>query len=238
MKGNPEGPNGWIYTQIFSRNSNERYDAGSEISRQQQNTPAECCQKCGQDRADTKSIAFRHGDKKQCYCINEVNPDTCTSTGGQCKSDEWVSGLCTLVTNKKKRDVHEIHYDNKTNGIVSDIHSRKKEINLKYNEDIKLSSEKNSNLQLREKRSVDTSSVRQISCQGIWSDTAGQWSYDYEVPEYCFSKMSCCISNAIKNSFSGVNCTKEDLEALTNTYSDVELLDFVEDELWFEIIYK
>ena len=43
---------------------------------------------------------------------------------------------------------------------------------------------------------------------------------------------------SLKKIFTGVNCTKEDLEALTNTYSDVELLDFVEDELWFEIIYK
>ena len=43
---------------------------------------------------------------------------------------------------------------------------------------------------------------------------------------------------SLKNSLTGVNCTKEDLEALTNTYSEVELLDFVEDELWFEIIYK
>ena len=43
---------------------------------------------------------------------------------------------------------------------------------------------------------------------------------------------------AEKNSFAGVNCTKEDLEALTNTDSEVELLDFVQDELWFEIIYK
>ena len=40
------------------------------------------------------------------------------------------------------------------------------------------------------------------------------------------------------SSFAGVNCTKEDLEALTNTDSEVELLDFVQDELWFEIIYK
>ena len=38
--------------------------------------------------------------------------------------------------------------------------------------------------------------------------------------------------------FTGVNCTKEDLEALTNTNNDVELLEFDENELWFEKSYK
>ena len=36
----------------------------------------------------------------------------------------------------------------------------------------------------------------------------------------------------------GVNCTKEDLEALTNTNNEVELLEFDENELWYEKSYK
>ena len=190
MKGNPEGPNGWIYTQIYSTNSNRRYQGGSKISEEQQTTGAECCQKCGEERADTKNIRFGHSDDKKCYCINELSPSTCTSTWGSCDSDEWVSGSCTLITNKKKRDVHRIHYDNKTNGIKSDIHLRKKEIISIYDKSHKeFLSTNTQTLPSREKRSVDTTSVRQISCQGIWSDTAGQWSYEYEVPKYCFSKM-------------------------------------------------
>ena len=41
-----------------------------------------------------------------------------------------------------------------------------------------------------------------------------------------------------KGSFAGVNCTKEDLEALTNTNNEVELLEFDENELWYEKSYK
>ena len=41
-----------------------------------------------------------------------------------------------------------------------------------------------------------------------------------------------------KGIFAGVNCTKEDLEALTNTNNDVELLEFDENELWYEKSYK
>ena len=43
------------------------------------------------------------------------------------------------------------------------------------------------------------------------------------------------LSNCI---FTGVNCTKEDLEALTNTNNEVELLEFDENELWYEKSYK
>ena len=36
----------------------------------------------------------------------------------------------------------------------------------------------------------------------------------------------------------GVNCTKEDLDALTNSNNEVELMDFNDNELYFEKIYK
>ena len=45
----------------------------------------------------------------------------------------------------------------------------------------------------------------------------------------------CSFGNVV---FAGVNCTKEDLEALTNTNNDVELLEFDENELWYEKSYK
>ena len=45
-----------------------------------------------------------------------------------------------------------------------------------------------------------------------------------------------CLFYSIR--YLGVNCTKEDLEALTNSNNEVELMDFNDNELYFEKIYK
>lgn len=36
----------------------------------------------------------------------------------------------------------------------------------------------------------------------------------------------------------GVNCTKEDIEALTNSNNDVAILDFNDQELFYERTYQ
>ena len=167
-------------------------------------------------------------------CFTNANPSTCTSTGGSCKSDDYVSGGCVMVSGKKKRNVDIFNTITKSNAQNSKDFYQENHLLLSINENV-------TNFHSRRKRSVDDSLVRQITCQGIWDNTAGYWSYQYEVPKYCFSKNQMQLTNipySNKLEIAGINCTKGDIEALTNSYSDVELLDFVEDELWFEIEYK
>ena len=41
----------------------------------------------------------------------------------------------------------------------------------------------------RDRRStIDTSMVRKVTCNPLWDDTTGYWSYEYTVPSYCYSK--------------------------------------------------
>ena len=51
--------------------------------------------------------------------------------------------------------------------------------------------------------------------------------FDFDFKPYLFNPLS-----------TGVNCTKEDLDALTNSNSEVDLLDFNDNELYFEKTYK
>ena len=127
MKGTPDGPNGWIFTQSFSTQNDERFDAGSMITENEYSSGAECCQRCGENRADTASITFGHQDNQKCYCINELSPATCTGNGGGCKAHKYVSGPCTLISSKKKRDVNEIQFVNNQTKYVPSFFSRKTE---------------------------------------------------------------------------------------------------------------
>ena len=162
MKGNPEGPNGWIFTQALSRDSRERYEAGTQLSNGG-DSGAECCQKCGESNANTRNIAF--GNNMKCWCITELNPSTCTSSSGSCKSTRYVSGPCTFISSKKKRQIIEIP---------------SKETLLSAESSVAPSFQ-------RYKRNTDDSVIRRITCEPIWDNTAGHWNYPYEVPKYCFS---------------------------------------------------
>ena len=53
----------------------------------------------------------------------------------------------------------------------------------------------------RRRRSTDTAAtVREVTCDPLWSDTAGYWNYPYTVPEYCHSKFK-WVKNNIKSKF-------------------------------------
>ena len=183
MKGTPDPPTGYVFTQVYSKDDDERYSSDNGNISPTPSSPTACCQKCLEaDRQNTK-ISWK---RDKCRCFNGGdNQGTCTSTGGQCKADEYISGICTFLPGKKKREVstfEEIAFSNEQPSEEKKSSYWQSSIAPTH--------------QLRERRSVDNAVVRQISCQGIWSDTAAQWSYQYEVPEYCFSNVHYCISFA------------------------------------------
>ena len=187
MKGKPNNPTGYVYTQEYSRDSNERYNDNSMwIESPSPSSATECCQKCYEANRNVKKIAW-HGTK--CRCFTETTPATCTSTSGNCNADAYVAGACTFISGKKKREVNTsdaMVFSSKQSSKYDDEHSDPV-------------SSTTSTQNIRERRSVDNTLVREISCQGIWSDTAGTWSYQYEVPKYCFSNIPYFISSSIVN---------------------------------------
>ena len=187
MKGTPNNPTGYVFSQEYNKNSDERYDDNSMwIESPSPSSATECCQKCLEANSQTKKISW-HGSK--CRCFTETSPGTCTNTEGTCNADAYVSGACTFISGKKKREV------NISDAIVFSSNQFSKFEDEHY--DLESASSLTQNI--REKRSVDNTLVREISCQGIWSDTAGQWSYQYEVPKYCFSNIPYFISFSIVN---------------------------------------
>ena len=176
MKGKPNNPTGYVFSQEFNKDSDERYDDNSMwIESPSPSSATECCQKCLESNSQTKKIAW-HGTK--CRCFTETTPGTCTQTNGNCNSDNYVSGACSFVSGKKKREVS-----------TSDAMVFLSKQSSKYDGHYELISANISTQKIRKRRSVDNTLVREISCQGIWSETAGQWSYQYEVPKYCFSNI-------------------------------------------------
>ena len=179
MKGRPNTPTGWIYTQTYSTNSYERFSSsGVQSASSAGSSPKECCENCGALKDTTRNIAWGRGE---CMCFTSATPSTCISTGGSCKSDDYVSGGCVMVSGKKKRNVDIFNTITKSNAQNSKDFYQENHLLLSINKNV-------SYFHSRRKRSVDDSLVRQITCQGIWDNTAGYWSYQYEVPKYCFSK--------------------------------------------------
>ena len=214
MKGTPQGVVGavekfeWTYTEVFSMSDKTRYDDGSGgygYSVGEENelplttylhlqyfhifvclggslyngySAQQCCEDCRIEYPETKFISYREKHWSKCYCFETVT-STCygRDAGIGCYANKFVSGSCgyeASASGRKKREIkHEEEAANKS------LSWQRREVRMNTF----------ANSVIRQKRDVEDLVVRQITCEPLWDGTAGYWSYQYTVPEYCFSNV-------------------------------------------------
>ena len=129
-----------------------------------------CCEAC-QVLSFSSPLDKISWKGKQCRCVG-TTLDTCNSNHRQTRSG-WSSADCTQwQPGRRRRQLEEgsQHYSSEVLERFDDV-------------DILAAAQR-----LREKRSVDPITERQVTCESLWGGSALYWKYDYQVPSSCWSE--------------------------------------------------
>ena len=168
----------WTFTQRGS--TGRRYWSNWKDSTIQDYTQGpSCCEQCGAESASTNWIAFDTASgPNTCYCYYEATdaePPTTDDSG-------WKYGSCrNTASGRKKR--HDLGWDELMDS--SDSVSRLATVVKSKTE---MTIHPNKSYVVKRNAQDILSKEREITCEAIWSDSANYWSYDYEVPNSCWSK--------------------------------------------------
>ena len=155
-----------------------------------------CCMKC-QGFSGIGGVTVK-SNGKGCWC-EDTSRSGCSSpysAGGYNTAD------CTCASKRKRRstfndsDIDNLLDMNTEAAETSPIKLSTKEANS-YTRNLRSSHHDPNHHQRYVRQAVDPTKQRQISCEWGWNSGAsvagGYWSYEHQVPEYCFSEFGLSI---------------------------------------------
>ena len=156
----PSGPAGVSNFQDYKRFDNSDCEIDDSNSNSAKSSQDGCCTWCQSNAAGTNYISLDPGSK--CRCVN-TNHGSCDEINDLNYDGDYGTAKCN-PGKKRKRSL-----DNLIEKPYATI--------LNYNQN------------RWRRQAVDTLTQRSMKCEPLWGGQGGYWSYDYEVPKYCFSKL-------------------------------------------------
>ena len=141
-----------------------------------------CCMTC-QDLSSTTAVTIKK-DGTGCWC------DNMNQCSGSYSSGSYDIADCSCVSKRRRRST-----SNET--VIDTFLDLEEETNSEAendDEDLMPPAESliSNHSQRYVRQAVDTTKQREIRCEWGWNSdvgvAGGYWSYEHEVPEYCFSK--------------------------------------------------
>ena len=147
---------------------------------------ASCCEAC-QVLSFSTPLDKISWKGKQCWCVG-TGLDTCSSDQLESRSG-WGSADCTQWQpgGRKRR---QLDMEEEKEEEEAEHYSR--EVLERFdNLDILAAAERKRGVPVRRRRSVDTITEREVTCESLWDGSVLYWKYEYEIPSFCHSESTC-----------------------------------------------